>query len=199
MTTIYAALSAVMKDVQGVRKGEKNTAPGQGGFMFRGIDAVTNAVGPALRAHGVIVVPSVTDYQYGTVIVGKNKTEMSHARLTIKFTWYGPDGDSIESVTVGEAMDSGDKATAKAHLVAFRTAMLQTLCLPTDESDPDEHTYERAAPDPMAVVKRQVWDLAQRKDWDRAQLADEYASWSQGKPLTDATVDDLTAFAEVLK
>lgn len=199
MTTIYAALSAVMKDVQGVRKGEKNTAPGQGGFMFRGIDAVTNAVGPALRAHGVIVVPSVTDYQYGTVIVGKNKTEMSHARLTIKFTWYGPDGDSIESVTVGEAMDSGDKATAKAHSVAFRTAMLQTLCLPTDESDPDEHTYERAAPDPMAVVKRQVWDLAQRKDWDRAQLADEYASWSQGKPLTDATVDDLTAFAEVLK
>jgi hypothetical protein len=28
--------------------------------------------------------------------------------------------------------------------VAFRTALLQALCLPTDEPDPDEHVYERA-------------------------------------------------------
>lgn len=53
--------------------------------------------------------------------------------------------DFITCITQGEAFDSGDKATAKAHSVAFRTAMLQTLCLPTDEKDPDVDTYERAA------------------------------------------------------
>lgn len=144
MTSIYVALNAVMCDVQAVRKGEKNTAPG-GGYLFRGIDAVTNAVGPALREHGVIVVPNVLDAQYDVVHVGKQQTVMSQVALRIEWTWYGPEGDSIKCVTQGAAFDSGDKATAKAHSVAFRTAMLQTLCLPTDEKDPDVDTYERAA------------------------------------------------------
>src|SRR5699024_4257773 len=147
MTTVHQALNRVMRDVQAVRKGERNNAPG-GGFMFRGIDAVTNAVGPALREHGVIVTPSVIDWHHGTVTVGQRQTQMGHARVLIKFTWYGPEGDSIETIAAGEAFDSGDKATAKAHSVAFRTCMIQTLCLPTDEPDPDEHTYERAPASP---------------------------------------------------
>ncbi|MGC7299302.1 ERF family protein, partial [Mycobacteroides abscessus subsp. massiliense] len=48
MTTIYQALSEVMKDVGAVRKGERNQ---QQGFSFRGIDAVTSAVYPALTKH----------------------------------------------------------------------------------------------------------------------------------------------------
>lgn len=142
MTTVYEALNAVMRDVQAVRKGDRNT---HGGFNFRGIDAVTNAVGPALRAHGVIVTPNVLDAQYDVVHVGKQQTIMSRVVLRIEWKWFGPDGDFITCVTQGEAFDSGDKATAKAHSVAFRTAMLQTLCLPTDEKDPDVDTYERAA------------------------------------------------------
>ena len=142
MTNVYQALNAVMRDVQAVRKGERNT---HGGFNFRGIDAVTNAVGPALREHGVIVVPNVLDAQYDVVHVGKQQTIMSRVVLRIEWKWYGPEGDFITCVTQGEAFDSGDKATAKAHSVAFRTAMLQTLCLPTDEKDPDVDTYERAA------------------------------------------------------
>lgn len=141
---IHEALNNVMRDVQAVRKGERNTMPG-GGFMFRGVDAVTNAVGPALREHGVIVVPEVLDAEYSTVHVGQKQTVMSRVVLRVKFTWWGPEGDSIASVVQAESMDSGDKATAKAHSVAFRTAMLQTLCLPTDEKDPDVDTYERAA------------------------------------------------------
>lgn len=142
MTSIYQALNNVMRDVQSVRKGEKNT---HGGFNFRGIDAVTNAVGPALREHGVIVVPKVLDSQYDTVHVGQKQTVMSRVALRVRFTWIGPEGDSIESEVQSESFDSGDKATAKAHSVAFRTAMLQTLCLPTDEKDPDMDTYERSA------------------------------------------------------
>lgn len=199
MTTIYQALTAVMRDVEGVGKHERNS---QAGFNFRGIDAVTNAVGPALRTHGVIVAPEVLDYQYGTVVVGKNRTEMSHARLTIAFTWYGPEGDSIRSVSVGEAMDSGDKATAKAHSVAFRTAMLQTLCLPTDEPDPDETTYERSAapaPDPLTQAKANVWHLAQAKGMDASGLAADFTMWSQGSTLAEASVEDLNGYAKTLE
>lgn len=142
MTTIFQSLNAVMRDVQAVRKGERNT---HGGFNFRGIDAVTNAVGPALREHGVIVTPNVLDAQYDVVHVGQKQTVMSRVTLRIEWTWWGPEGDHITCTTQGEAFDSGDKATAKAHSVAFRTAMLQTLCLPTDEKDPDVDTYERSA------------------------------------------------------
>lgn len=141
--TVFEAMNAVMKDVRAVEKGERNSAP-NGNYNFRGIDAVTNAVGPALREHGVIVAPKVMDWQYGTVTVGRNQTQMGHARLLIEFTWYGPQGDSITTIAAGEAFDSGDKATAKAHSVAFRTAMLQTLCLPTDDRDPDQDKYERS-------------------------------------------------------
>jgi hypothetical protein len=37
----------------------------------------------------------------------------------------------------------GDKAAPKAMSVAFRTALLQALALPTDEPDPDSQSFER--------------------------------------------------------
>ena len=141
--TVFEALSAVMEGVGAVRKTGRNQ---QQGYAFRGIDAVVNAVGPELRQHGVIVVPEVRSCEYATVEVGSKRTPMGHVRVIVAYTFYGPAGDSIVAVTPGEAMDSGDKATPKAMSVAFRTALLQALALPTDEPDPDEHTYERAPP-----------------------------------------------------
>lgn len=148
--TIYAALASVMDEVQAVAKKDRNQAQG---FNFRGIDAVVNAVGPALRKHKVIVVPQLLDKVYGTVEVGKNRTPMGHVTVTVKYTFYGPAGDSIEAIVVGEAMDSGDKAVAKAMSVAFRIALLQSLALPTDEPDPDSQSYERS---PRKVVDDEV-------------------------------------------
>jgi hypothetical protein len=142
MTTAVQAVAAVMADVSSVAKRDLNA---QQGFNFRGIDAFVNAVGPALRKHGVVVVPTVKACEYGTVEVGQKRTQMAHVRVTVRYRWHGPEGDYIDSVSVGEAMDSGDKATAKAMSVAFRTVMLQALALPTDDPDPDSQTYERSA------------------------------------------------------
>lgn len=141
MASVVQALAAVMADVQAVKKTERNQ---QQGFNFRGIDAVVNAVGPALRKHGVVVLPNVLEFTHGTVEVGKNRTPMGHVTVKVAYQFVGPDGDSLTATVVGEAMDSGDKAVAKAMSVAFRTALLQSLALPTDEPDPDEVSYERA-------------------------------------------------------
>lgn len=141
MTTVYEALANVMEDVQGVAKKDRNTSQG---FNFRGIDAVVNAVGPALRKHKVIVTPIVLAHEYSTVEVGKNRTLQGHVIVHVAYTFYGPEGDSIETSVIGEAMDSGDKAVAKAMSVAFRIALLQALALPTDEPDPDSYSYERS-------------------------------------------------------
>ena len=139
--SIAQALNEVMKEVGAVKKNDRNASQG---FNFRGIDAVVNAVSPALQKHGVIVVPSVEDYEYASVEIGKNRTVMGHVRVKVTYTFIGAGGDAIKATVVGEAMDSGDKATAKAMSVAFRTALLQTLSLPTDEPDPDSQSYERS-------------------------------------------------------
>jgi hypothetical protein len=139
---IAQAMSAIMKEVGAIAKKDKNTSQG---FNFRGIDSVVNAVSPALQKYGVIVVPSVEDYEYATVEIGRNRTAMGHVKVKVTYTFIGSSGDSIKATVVGEAMDSGDKATAKAMSVAFRTALLQALSLPTDEPDPDATSYERSS------------------------------------------------------
>ena len=138
--SITEALSAVMNDVQAVAKKDRNTHQN---FNFRGIDAVVNAVGPALRNHGVVVVPEVQDVAYETVTT-TNKKPATACRLVVSYTFHKD--DSYLSCTVAaEAWDHGDKAAPKAMSVAFRTALLQALALPTDEPDPDAQTFEQTA------------------------------------------------------
>jgi hypothetical protein len=139
---IVQALVATAQAVGAVRKGEKNSHQG---FNFRGIDTVVNAVSPALLANGVVVLPRLLSSAYETVRVGAKETLMGHARVTVEYAFYACDGSSISAVVAAEAMDSGDKATAKAMSVAFRTALLQALCLPTDETDPDADTFARSS------------------------------------------------------
>lgn len=162
--TIHQALAAVMADVRAVRKDGRNT---QQNYNFRGIDGVLNAVGPAFRSHGVFAVPLVEDATYNTVEVGKNRTQMREVTLRVRYQFFGPDGDHVDAVVMAESLDSGDKATAKCLSVAFRSALLQVLAIPTDDPDPDTHSYVRAdapQPDPahavMRAQKRQLIDAA---------------------------------------
>jgi hypothetical protein len=146
---IHEALSAVMADVRAVGKNDRNSSQG---FNFRGIDAVVNAVGPALRDHGVIVLPTVLQHTYDTVTSSRG-TLMGHVLVQVSYEFIGPAGDSLVCSVMGEAMDIGDKATPKAMSVAFRTALLQALALPTDEPDPDSESHERAQPAPKKKAK----------------------------------------------
>ena len=177
--SIHTALSKVMADVQTVRKSEKNT---QQNFNFRGIDAVMNAVGPALRKHGVIVLPHVQRVEYRDVEAGRNKTPMRECHVTITYRFHGPDGSHLDATVSGEALDSGDKATAKAHSVAYRTALLQALTIPTDEPDPDAESHQRAA---RAEPAEAPFDppTAEQKDALKALWAlltsDQQSEWQQ--------------------
>lgn len=139
--TIVQCLADVMRDIKYVGKEGTNAFDH---YNFRGIDGVLNAVGPVFRKHGVVAIPEVLDYRRGTVEASSGKP-MSSVALQMRVHFYGPARDSVEATVWGEAFDRGDKATAKAHSVAFRTALLQTLCLPTQEPDPDEFSYQIGA------------------------------------------------------
>lgn len=138
---VHEALVSVMEDVRSVGKTDRNTHQN---YNFRGIDAVTNAVAQPLRKHGVVVMPRVMDVKAENVSVGRNNTQMRSVTVLVEYTFVGPEGDCLVAVSVGEAMDSGDKAVPKAMSVALRTCLLQSLMLPTDEPDPDTYSYELA-------------------------------------------------------
>jgi len=103
--SIAQAMTAIMKEVGAIAKKDKNTSQG---FNFRGIDSVVNAVSPALQKYGVVVVPTVDDYEYTTVEIGRNRTAMGHVKVIVTYTFIGSKGDSIKATVAGEAMDSGD-------------------------------------------------------------------------------------------
>lgn len=143
MPAIHEALAAVMVDVTHVGKTGKNA---QQNYNFRGIDGVLNAVGPAMRRHQVTILPELADMTTEIVQVGKNRTPMKSVTVKVRYYFVGPEGDHLVCTVPGEAMDSGDKAVSKAMSVALRTALIQTLALPTHEPDPDEQSYERSHP-----------------------------------------------------
>ena len=145
--SVFQAVSEVMNDVREVRKGDRNR---QQGFNFRGIDAVMNAAGPALRKHGVIIAPISADLSAEMVEAGNKKAKDTSG--TVAFRWFGPEGDFFDAEVCAEGREYADKGGAKTMSVALRTCILQTLCLPTDDPDPDED-YIESSPAVAAVAQ----------------------------------------------
>lgn len=138
--TIVQAMSRAMAEIGAVAKDGRNA---QFNFQFRGVDAVVNAASPAFRHNGIVVTPEVLTVERESV-PARNGGQMMNVYLTVRYTFHGPRGDSIQATVAAESFDAGDKATAKAMSVAFRIALLQALALPTHDEDPDDVTYERA-------------------------------------------------------
>ena len=141
---IYEAISRCMEEIGAVGKDAVNT---QQGFKYRGIDAVMNAINPALVKNHVFIVPEVLEQQRQERTTNKGAV-LIYSICRIKYTFYAEDGSSIEAITVGEGMDSGDKATNKAMAIAFKYACFQVFCIPTEEmKDPDGEIPEPVTPE----------------------------------------------------
>lgn len=156
---IFEAMTRVMAEVRAVGKDGWNDHQK---FKFRGIDSTVNAVSPALRKHGVIVVPKILKIEYRDVKTTTNKPARE-VSVRVRYRFYAADGSYVDAIVPGEAMDSADKGTAKAMSVAFRIALLQALALPTDDTDPDATYVERGVGDDLPsalylVLSRQVDD-----------------------------------------
>lgn len=136
---IYAAINAAMADISAIGKDKYNQ---QQGFKFRGIDDVMNALKPILTKNKIFTVPQVLEQTREIKVTAKGG-ELRYSLLKIAFRFYTTDGSFIEAVTLGEGMDSGDKASNKAMAIAYKYALFQVFCIPTEEmTDPDGESYE---------------------------------------------------------
>jgi len=197
---IHEALAAVMAQVRAVGKGEHNR---ELGFRFRGIDAVLNAVGPVLRDHGIVPLPQVLDVAYRDVRTSRDKPARE-VTVRVRYRFVGPAGDHLDVEVPGEAMDHGDKGTAKAMSVAMRIALLQALCLPTDDADPDTSHYERAehaeqaeqptAENSKAILRGTIKRVGERQGRTIEWLTEDFAKRTNGTHISAGSAAELQAY-----
>ena len=138
---IYESITKIMEEVPAIGKEQVNK---QQGFKFRGIDDVMNALQPLLAKNKVFIVPEILEQirEERTTTKGGN---LIYSICKIKYKFYAEDGSNIEAITIGEGMDSGDKATNKAMAIAMKYALFQVLCIPTEEmKDPDSETPDES-------------------------------------------------------
>jgi hypothetical protein len=149
--TVHVAWARVMADVQSISKGDRREDPG-GKYNFRGVDRVINAVGPALRRHGVLVLPTkILAKEYGESRTSRGAV-MQECKVTVQWTVFGPAGDKLDPPleSAGEATDTQDKSTAKAISVAQRVLFLTSLQIPTQDPDTDRGHERGERPMPKA-------------------------------------------------
>lgn len=151
---IYRLMAEAMRRIEPVEKSRVNEAQK---FRFRGIDDLMNATHDVFAELGIVVIPSVLDVR------SELEEREAHGRtlqwhrvgLLVRYTFYAPDGSSIEAVTYGLGLDQSDKAANKAMSAAFKYALIQSLDVPTvDTEDSDRHSPEVEGSRPAAPAQR---------------------------------------------
>lgn len=140
---IYESITKIMEEIPAIGKDQTNKTQG---FKYRGIDDVMNTLQPLLSKNKVFIVPQILEQTREERTTNKGGN-LIYSICKIKYIFYAEDGSYIEAVTVGEGMDSGDKATNKAMATAMKYALFQVFCIPTEEmKDPDGETPEGSKP-----------------------------------------------------
>lgn len=153
---VHIAWIRVMRDIKSIDKRSTaniKTEKGSYSFNYRGIDKVLNAVGPALRRHGVTIVPAQIETTYG--MAGRMRECL--ARVTYRV--IGPDGNSFSMMGIGEGLDAGERATPKALTTAYRNMLITALTIPTEDPkmDPDVADIQREEMRPPTVEQYYGW------------------------------------------
>ena len=158
MSKIHSVIPLIMGEVGAIEKSRRNQ---QQNYSFRGIDDAYSAFQPLFAKYGVFVMPTVlttTREERQT----KNGGALIYTMITVKHSFYADDGSCLECVTIGEAMDSGDKSSNKAMSAAMKYALLEVFCVPTEaDNDTENHSPEptpktatpKSTPPPVALAK----------------------------------------------
>lgn len=201
MGNIYEQINKVMEDVGAVGKDSTNQIQK---YKFRGIDAVMNALHPAMTKHHVFVAPEVLSHereQYAKKNAKGEDSMLIYSVVTVRYHFYTDDGSEVQAVVMGEAMDSGDKSMNKAMSAAFKYACFQTFCIPTEEMKDSETD----SPEPSRRVtaypsREEMIQTISDKNVDDPENLEKILKWAGKKDLFDLTDAQLeTAYNKAVK
>jgi len=164
---VYKAIVAVQGELSkvGISKDQKNA---QQGFKFRSIDDVYNALAPLLAKHRLCMLPIVKNRLVTERPTAKGGL-LFYVVVEIEYTLVSAsDGSQHKITTIGEAMDSGDKATNKAMSAAYKYACIQTFCIPTEgDNDADSTTHYEIEPSIPAPPKKELAPPAPKTPYNK--------------------------------
>lgn len=174
---VFAAISAVMRDVMPVAKNKENQ---QQRYKFRGVDDAMSAMAGPMRAHGLFILPSIADHR-----AERRGEKMTHVNITMRYHVYGPAGDCLTAEVPGEASDFADKATNKAQSAALKYLLFTLFMIPVDgrsiddgdRDHPVEPTAEHRAEYQQRQQQRQ--QRQQRRQQPRRSQRAEPGPWEQ--------------------
>lgn len=165
---IHAAISAIMAEIEPVGKTRENK--GQN-YKFRGIADVYKATQRIMAKHRVHISPHEIHEIITSERESKNGGAMFTVRAHIAFRMYHEDGSFVQISTIGEGMDSGDKASNKAMSAAMKYALIQAFALPEEQPDDSENESPEVAPKPapklfMPWEDEKIISLATKSELD---------------------------------
>lgn len=138
---VYRAISAITAQLApiGIAKRHRNE---RDDYRYRSIDDVLNRLSPLLPKYRLCVLPRVLERQCSDRLGDADQLLVS-VTLKVAFDLVSAlDGSRHSVEAFGEALDAGDKATAKAMSSAYKAAMLQTFCVPVAQmAEPDASSY----------------------------------------------------------
>lgn len=135
--TIFESIPAIITDIEAIQKTKKEGSVIK--YAYRGIDEFMNALNPLLAKHCVTITPDILKNDRD-VYSNANGTRMTNVVMHIKYTLTAKDGSSTSGTVIGEAFDSGDKASNKAMSIALKYFIMQVFMVPTEDiDDPDDH------------------------------------------------------------
>ena len=138
---VYKAIAGITADLAkvGIAKSDTNKFDN---YKYRGIDSVYNALAPLLAKHGLCVLPRVLDRESAERSSAKGGV-LFHTTLTVEFDLVAAEDGSKHVIrAIGEGMDRGDKSINKAMTAAYKYAMFELFCIPTEGEDADSESHE---------------------------------------------------------
>ena len=165
---VYKAIAAVQSELAaiGISKDKQNEMQH---YSFRGIDDVYGALAPILAKNKLCVLPRVISRTCEERQTQKGGVLYS-VTVESEFDLVSAEDGSKHTIrTIGEAMDSADKATNKAMSAAYKYAAFQAFCIPVEGMEDADAT----TPEPLA--KQSAPKAEPKHDSGKQQQADAKA------------------------
>ena len=138
---VYRAINAITLALSktGIPKAHRNA---KDDYQYRSIDDVLGQLAPLLAKHRLCVLPRVIRREC-VERVGQGQVVLTSAQVVVAYDLVSSrDGTWHTVMASGEALDPSDKATAKALSAAYKSAMLQTFCIPVGGAEePDAFSH----------------------------------------------------------
>ena len=155
--SVYASINAVSAELaeHGIAKTHVNAVDD---YQYRSIDDLLDRLAPVLAKHRLCVLPRALKR---TIAERQDEGQrvLFHVSLKVAFTLTSVDDGSCHVVKAyGEALDPSDKATAKAMSAAYKSAMIQTFCIPLAGSEEPDRASPRATSRTHVPEPVQGWE-----------------------------------------